>query len=27
MLEWWLRGFGDAVTDMRKHPVIKVQER
>jgi predicted DNA-binding transcriptional regulator YafY len=27
MLEWWLRGFADAVTDMRKHPVIKVQER
>jgi predicted DNA-binding transcriptional regulator YafY len=27
MLEWWLRGFGDAVTYMRKHPVIKVQER
>lgn len=27
MLEWWLRGFGDAVTDMRKHPEIKAQER
>jgi predicted DNA-binding transcriptional regulator YafY len=27
MLEWWLRGFGDVVTDMQKYPVIKAQER
>lgn len=26
MLEWWLRGFGEAVTDIRKHPVIKAKE-
>lgn len=27
MLEWWLRGFADAVTDMQKCPAIKAQER
>ena len=26
MLEWWLRGFGDAVTDVQKYPVIKVEQ-
>jgi len=27
MLEWWLRGFGDAVTDMQRYPAIKNQEK
>jgi hypothetical protein len=27
MLEWWLRGFADAVTNMQKYPAIKAQER
>lgn len=25
MLKWWLQGFGDAVTDVQKYPVIKVE--
>lgn len=27
MLEWWLRGFGDAVTEIQKYPAIKTQEK
>lgn len=27
MLEWWLRGFADAITDVQKCPVIKTQKR
>lgn len=25
MLEWWLRGFGDAVADVRRHPVVEAK--
>lgn len=27
MLEWWLRGFADAVTNVQKYPAIKVRAR
>ncbi len=27
MLEWWLRGFADAVTNVQKYPAIKVRNR
>ena len=27
MLEWWLRGFADAVTNVQKYPAIKVRDR
>jgi predicted DNA-binding transcriptional regulator YafY len=26
MLKWWLRGFGDALTDAQRYPVIKVKQ-
>ena len=24
MLEWWLRGFGEAIIDVRRHPVVEL---